>query len=438
MKYQTYTLPNGLRVILLPSASPVVYCGYQIDAGTRDELPGKEGLAHFCEHVSFKGTKRRKACNILNGLDRVGGDLNAYTNKEDTTYYATILKEDLPKAVDLLTDMVFHSTFPQREIDKEKEVICEEIESYNDSPAELIYDEFENTIFHGHPLGHNILGTEDLVRSFKTADALAFTLKYYRPGHAIFFASGDISMKKLIRLLEKFFTTYPLGAGGSPLSPDTSQETTSGERQFSQDEATAASRNTLNRTLQGPESGPHPPIIIHKKTHQAHVMVGCRAYSILNAKRMPLYLLNNILGGPGMNARLNVALREHHGLVYTVESSMTCYGDTGLWCIYFGCDPKDIGHCLRLTRKELDRVIHVPLSATQLKAAKKQIKGQIGVSSDNRENFALDFGKNFLHQNKETDIAALFKKIDDITARQVQEVAQELLPEEKLTTMIFK
>jgi predicted Zn-dependent peptidase len=439
MKYQTYTLSNGLRIILQTSTSPVVYCGYQIDAGTRDEMPGKEGLAHFCEHVSFKGTKRRKACNILNGLDRVGGDLNAYTNKEDTTYYATVLKEDVPKAVDLLTDMVFHSTFPQREIDKEEEVICEEIESYNDSPAELIYDEFENTIFHDHPLGHNILGTEDLVRSFKTADALTFTRRYYRPDHAIFFASGDISLKKLVSLLNKFFTNYPIE---SPYLPHTenilrtenpiknSQDATSIEVNFN--------RNKLDQALQGPEPNPHAPIIVHKKTHQAHVMIGCRAYSVLNTKRMPLYLLNNLLGGPGMNARLNIALREHYGLVYTVESSMTCYGDTGLWCIYFGCDPKDIKHCLRLIRKELDRVIDTPLSDVQLKAAQKQLKGQIGVSSDNRENFALDFGKNFLHQNKETEISTLFKKIDSITTSQVQEVAQELFPKEKLTTMIFK
>jgi predicted Zn-dependent peptidase len=439
MKYQTYTLPNGLRIILQSSVSPVVYCGYQIDAGTRDEAPGKEGLAHFCEHVSFKGTKRRKACNILNGLDRVGGDLNAYTNKEDTTYYATVLKGDVPKAVDLLTDMVFHSTFPQHEIDKEEEVICEEIESYNDSPAELIYDEFENTIFHGHPLGHNILGTEDLVRSFNTADALTFTRRYYRPDHAIFFASGDISLKKLVSLLNKFFTNYPIEP---PYLPHTENIQITGDPIENSQDATSIesnfNRNKLDKALQGPEPNPHTPIIIHKKTHQAHVMIGCRAYSVLNTKRIPLYLLNNILGGPGMNARLNIALREHYGLVYTVESSMTCYGDTGLWCIYFGCDPKDVKHCLRLIRQELDRVIDTPLSDAQLKAAQKQLKGQIGVSCDNRENFALDFGKNFLHQNKETEISTLFKKIDSITASQVQEVAQELFPKEKLTTMIFK
>ena len=205
MKYNTYTLDNGLRIIHLPSDSKVVYCGYQINAGTRNEEPGEEGLAHFCEHVTFKGTERRKAWHILNCLESVGGDLNAYTNKEGTVYYSAILKEHIARAVDLLTDIVFHSVYPQAEIDKEVEVICDEIESYNDSPAELIYDEFENIIFKGSPLGHNILGTAEQVRSFKTEDALRFTRKLYRPDNAIFFAYGDIDFKKLIRLLKKSF-----------------------------------------------------------------------------------------------------------------------------------------------------------------------------------------------------------------------------------------
>lgn len=203
MKYNTYTLDNGLRIIHLPSDSKVVYCGYQINAGTRNEEPGEEGLAHFCEHVTFKGTERRKAWHILNCLESVGGDLNAYTNKEGTVYYSAILKEHIARAVDLLTDIVFHSVYPQAEIDKEVEVICDEIESYNDSPAELIYDEFENIIFKGSPLGHNILGTAEQVRSFKTEDALRFTRKLYRPDNAIFFAYGDIDFKKLVKLIRK-------------------------------------------------------------------------------------------------------------------------------------------------------------------------------------------------------------------------------------------
>ena len=226
MKYNTYTLDNGLRIIHLPSDSKVVYCGYQINAGTRNEEPGEEGLAHFCEHVTVKGTERRKAWHILNCLESVGGDLNAYTNKEGTVYYSAILKEHIARAVDLLTDIVFHSVYPQAEIDKEVEVICDEIESYNDSPAELIYDEFENIIFKGSPLGHNILGTAEQVRSFKTEDALRFTRKLYRPDNAIFFAYGDIDFNKLVRLLKKSFLSEERKVK--------SEETTFGDRRESQ------------------------------------------------------------------------------------------------------------------------------------------------------------------------------------------------------------
>ena len=414
MKYNTYTLDNGLRIIHLPSDSQVVYCGYQINAGTRNEEPGEEGLAHFCEHVTFKGTERRKAWHILNCLESVGGDLNAYTNKEGTVYYSAILKEHIARAVDLLSDIVFHSVYPQAEIDKEVEVICDEIESYNDSPAELIYDEFENILFKGSPLGHNILGTAEQVRAFKTEDALRFTQKLYRPDNAIFFAYGDIDFKKLVKLV------------GRALADDDSVE-------------------PENYPSVGPEEHPSvgkeiagQTIVMQKNTHQAHVMIGTRAYDVNDDRRMPLYLLNNMLGGPGMNAKLNLALREHNGLVYTVESTMVAYGDTGTWSIYFGCDEHDVKRCLRLVRKELDKFMQKPLSDAQLKAAKKQIKGQIGVACDNRENFALDFGKSFLHYGWEKNVDRLYEQVDEITAAQIQAVAQELFDKDRLTTLIFK
>ena len=415
MKYNTYTLDNGLRIIHLPSDSKVVYCGYQINAGTRNEEPGEEGLAHFCEHVTFKGTERRKAWHILNCLESVGGDLNAYTNKEGTVYYSAILKEHIARAVDLLTDIVFHSVYPQAEIDKEVEVICDEIESYNDSPAELIYDEFENIIFKGSPLGHNILGTAEQVRSFKTEDALRFTRKLYRPDNAIFFAYGDIDFKKLVRLLKKSFL---------------SEERRVKSEKFNSPEAQA--QFNIQHSFEG------QTIVMQKNTHQAHVMIGTRAYDVNDSRRMPLYLLNNMLGGPGMNAKLNLALREHNGLVYTVESTMVAYGDTGVWSIYFGCDEHDVKRCLRLVRKELDKFMQKPLSEAQLKAAKKQIKGQVGVACDNRENFALDFGKSFLHYGWEKNVDRLYEQVDEITAEQIQAVAQELFDKDRLTTLIFK
>jgi len=432
MKYNTYTLDNGLRIIHLPSDSKVVYCGYQINAGTRNEEPGEEGLAHFCEHVTFKGTERRKAWHILNCLESVGGDLNAYTNKEGTVYYSAILKEHIARAVDLLTDIVFHSVYPQAEIDKEVEVICDEIESYNDSPAELIYDEFENIIFKGSPLGHNILGTAEQVRSFKTEDALRFTRKLYRPDNAIFFAYGDIDFKKLLRLLKKSFLSEERRVK--------SEETTFGDRresQFNSPEA-QAQFNIQHSTFNTQHSFEGQTIVMQKNTHQAHVMIGTRAYDVNDSRRMPLYLLNNMLGGPGMNAKLNLALREHNGLVYTVESTMVAYGDTGIWSIYFGCDEHDVKRCLRLVRKELDKFMQKPLSEAQLKAAKKQIKGQIGVACDNRENFALDFGKSFLHYGWEKNVDRLYEQVDEITAEQIQAVAQELFDKDRLTTLIFR
>ena len=434
MKYNTYTLDNGLRIIHLPSDSKVVYCGYQINAGTRNEEPGEEGLAHFCEHVTFKGTERRKAWHILNCLESVGGDLNAYTNKEGTVYYSAILKEHIARAADLLTDIVFHSVYPQAEIDKEVEVICDEIESYNDSPAELIYDEFENIIFKGSPLGHNILGTAEQVRSFKTEDALRFTRKLYRPDNAIFFAYGDIDFKKLVKLLKTLNMEHgTLNFMNSKTSETPTAEMEAGDANH---KVQSSKFKVQSKEVQSKVEG--QTIVMQKNTHQAHVMIGTRAYDVNDSRRMPLYLLNNMLGGPGMNAKLNLALREHNGLVYTVESTMAAYGDTGIWSIYFGCDEHDVKRCLRLVRKELDKFMLKPLSEAQLKAAKKQIKGQVGVACDNRENFALDFGKSFLHYGWEKNVDRLYEQVDEITAEQIQAVAKELFDKDRLTTLIFK
>ena len=448
MKYNTYTLGNGLRIIHLPSDSKVVYCGYQINAGTRDEEPGEEGLAHFCEHVTFKGTERRKAWHILNCLESVGGDLNAYTNKEGTVYYSAILKEHIARAVDLLSDIVFHSVYPQAEIDKEVEVICDEIESYNDSPAELIYDEFENILFKGSSLGHNILGTAEQVRSFTTEDALRFTRKLYRPNNAIFFAYGDIDFKKLVKLVGRALADDDSGKlAEEDCHADFADDADfSGGTGFAGDENSITTEKSVSSVKSvGPKNYPSvgeeiagQTIVMQKNTHQAHVMIGTRAYDVNDDRRMPLYLLNNILGGPGMNAKLNLALREHNGLVYTVESTMVAYGDTGTWSIYFGCDEHDIKRCLRLVRKELDRMMEKPLSDSQLKAAKKQIKGQIGVACDNRENFALDFGKSFLHYGWEKNVDCLYEQVEAITSQQIQDVARELFDKDRLITLIFK
>lgn len=407
MQYNTATLNNGLRIIHLPNNSKIAYCGYQIKAGTRNEKPGDEGLAHFCEHVTFKGTQTHTSTAIINKLESVGGDLNAFTNKEDTVFYSAIPVEHFAKAVDVLSDIVFYSIFPQAEIDKEVEVICDEIESYNDSPAELIYDEFENLVFKGHPLGHNILGSTDRVRGFATADAKRFTQQYYRPDNAIFFVYGNIDFKRLVKTLEK-------------LTPKQLQESVV-------DEALVVANGKLPELT-----------ILNHDTHQAHVMIGNRAYSATHPLRIPLYLLNNMLGGPGMNARLNVILRERRGLVYSVESSMVCYGDTGLWSVYFGCDPHDVNRCVRLVKGEFKRLMEKPLPEKTLAAAKRQIKGQLAVACDNNENFAIDFGKSFLHFGDEKDIEKLYQKIDAVTAEQIQQVAKEIFDKDSLATLVIK
>lgn len=421
MKYNTATLDNGLRIIHLSVASPVVYCGYQICAGSRDELPGEEGLAHFCEHATFKGTEHRRAWNVINWLESVGGDLNAFTTKEDTTYHAATLKEHVGRAIDILTDIVFHSTYPQAELDKEVEVVCDEIESCNDSPSELIYDEFENIIFKGHPLGHAILGTARSVRTFTAEKVRSFARRHYRPDNAVFFVYGNVAFSRIVKSLCRLHQAAPID--------------------------TAATGNSFGGSIAGPktsvcplpaEAEPGRTIVVSRNTHQAHVMLGGRGYDIHNRRRMGLYLLNNILGGPGMNARLNLILRERHGLVYTVESTMVSYGDAGLWCVYFGCDPHDLKRCLRLVRSELDRYINEPVTPARLLAAKKQLKGQIGVACDNRENFALDFGKSFLHYGWEKDVSTLYKNIDAISAEDIREVAGEIFAPEHTTTLIYQ
>ncbi len=393
MKYNTYTLDNGLRLIHLPSASQVVWCGYDLAVGSRNEESGEEGLAHFCEHMTFKGTERRSALQVINDLERVGGELNAFTNKEDT------------------------------EIDKEVEVICDEIESYNDSPSELIYDEFENLIFQGHPLGHNILGRADLLRTYSTADALRFTHRHYRPDNAVFFVYGDVDFKRLCDKFTvyslRFTDDYTIGRGSEGLAGISSVNCKPSARP----EGALSSERTVNKEI---------------GSHQAHVMTGCRAYPFNDPRRMTLYLLNNILGGPGMNARLNLSLRERHGLVYTVESSMTAYSDMGVWSVYFGCDHHDVNRCLRLVRQELDRMMLRPLSASQLSAAKRQLKGQLAIACDNREQFAIDFGRSYLHHGHERDLDSLFARIDAVRAEDIQQVAGELFPADNLTTLIFK
>ena len=401
----TTTLPNGLRIIHTLSPTSVVYCGYAINAGTRDEQPHEHGLAHFVEHMLFKGTVRRRAWHILNRMENVGGELNAYTNKEETVIYSAFLKKNFTRALELLTDITFRSTFPQHEIDKERGVILEEIDCYEDNPAELIFDDFEEILFRGHSLGHNILGTPKHVKHFTTASARSFTERYYHPSNAVLFVYGNIPFSRIVTWAERFTANIPSG-----------------------------SANT-HRTA----PLPYVPrqVELSRRTHQTHVMIGCTSYPSGDKRRTGLYLLNNMLGGPGMNSRLNLALREHTGLVYSVESNLMSYTDTGVFSIYFGTDATEANRCIELSMKELDRLREHPLTTLQLSAAKKQIIGQIGVSCDNFENYALDMAKTFLHYDKFEGPQGVFKRIEALTPHDLWEVANEMLDENHLSTLIY-
>ncbi len=413
--YQTHCFPNGLRVIHLSSSSPVSYCGFAVNAGTRDERPEEYGMAHFVEHLLFKGTQKRKAWHILNRMENVGGELNAYTTKEDTFIYSSCLSEDAERAIELLCDLVCNSQFPEKEIIKEREVVLDEINSYKDNPSELIFDDFENLLFEDHAIGHHILGEKKFLKKFNQKMCLEFFNEHYRPENMVFFFYGQTAFQKIVRLVEKCWNEKNgLNGNNEELS----------------------NRRSQNKRIV-------PSIIVpkqietDKKLHQAHVMIGARAYDLHHPKRTGLYLLNNILGGPGMNSRLNLSLREKFGLVYNVEAGLTTYSDSGIITIYFGTDPKSKEKCIELTMKEIDRLRVEKLKLSQLMAAKKQLKGQLGISSDNGENLALGMGKSFLHLKKYDNLQQVYSKIDKITAEELQEIANEVFAENNLFRLTY-
>lgn len=399
------TLQNGLRIVVVPHPSEVVYCGYVVCAGTRNEVAEDFGLAHFIEHLSFKGTERRRAWHINNYLERVGGDLNAFTNKQETVYHATVLRQDFARAADLLTDIVFHSQYPEAELHREAEVVCDEIDSYEDSPAERIFDEFEALLFDGHPLGRDILGTKERVRAYRRADAQRFTRCWYTPDNAVFFCLGNVEEKAVVRRIERL--TSDLSA------------------------------SVMERVAQ-----PLPPyrpqrVERHRDTHQAHVILGNRAQGGYSEARFAVSLLSNILGGPGMNSRLTARLREKAGLVYTADSYIYMYPDVGVWEVYFGCDKADVNRCLHLVRHELKRFVDERLTPARLKAAKSQFIGQIGIGEANLEGLALTYGKTLAHYDTLHNPALLRERIAALSAAELQAAAAELFAPEQISTLIY-
>ena len=407
---ETYILDNGLRIVACPSVTDVVYCGIAVDAGTRDELPGEEGMAHFTEHLSFKGTTHRRAWHILNRMESVGGDLNAFTGKEETVYYSTCLRPHFARAVDLLFDVVFNSTYPQHEMDKEVEVVIDEIESYNDSPADLIYDDFENLIFQGHALGHNILGRAEELRRMTSQDVRNFVERLYLPTRMVLYVYGNVPMTTIVREAVKALRK--------------ARERESGAE-------------TLSVVRQAPTLYTPRHVEVEKAAHQAHVMMGVRTFAVTDPRHLHLYVLNNMLGGPGMNSRLNLSLRERNGLVYNVESASVGYTDTGVWTVYFGCDPHDVVRCKKLVMRELAHLTERPLSASVLEAAKRQIMGQAGISYDSFENVAINMGKRFLHYNTTQTYEALCQRVQALTSEELFHTAREVFVPENISTMMF-
>jgi len=406
MDYEKYTLENGIRIIHLPVKSPVGHCGLIINAGSRDEKEHEHGMAHFIEHAIFKGTKKRKPYHILSRMEDVGGEINAYTTKEETAIHTTFLKNDYERALELIADVTFHSVFPAKELNREKEVIIEEIKSYKDDPAELIFDDFEELIFRNQPLGRNILGNPKDLRKFNKKDIESFIRNNYHTNQMVICSVGEIAFTKIVKLVQKYFGQIPV--------------------------------NHRTREREKIENYTPETRIVKKKTHQAHCVMGNIAYNVHDPKKIGLTLLDNMLGGPGLNSRLSLLLREKHGYAYHVESNYSPYSDTGLFSVYFGTDKENLDKCIHLIKKEFEMLRTRKLGVVQLRKAKKQLFGQIAINSENNANLMLALGKSYLVFDKVDGLDEIKEKIEAITVEDVQEIANEILDFEKMSMLIYQ
>ncbi|ASB49682.1 M16 family metallopeptidase [Alkalitalea saponilacus] len=402
----SHTLPNGIRLIHHPVDSPVGHCGLIINTGSRDEKEDEHGMAHFIEHVLFKGTKKRKTYHILSRIDDVGGELNAYTTKEETCIYASFLKQDFNRAMELIHDIAFNSTFPVKEIEKEKEVIIDEINSYKDSPADLILDDFEELVFSKDAIGRNILGTPETISKFGQKDIRKFMAENYHTDQMVICSVGQIPPGKIMKIASRYF--------GS-ITPN-------------------------YRQLKRQPNSPYLPQTVEKTmdTFQSHVAIGNVAYDLNHPNRLSLLLLNNILGGPGMNSRLNMSLREKNGIAYNIESIYTPYFGTGVFSIYFGTDEENLKRSIKIVHKELKKLREKKLGKLQIHNARRQLKGQITIANENREHLMLSIGKSFMLYNKVDTIEEIYNKLDNITAEKLLETANEIFAPEQLSYLIYR
>jgi len=404
--FLTYTLPNGIRFIHKPTCSPVSHLGILINTGSRDEEQEEHGLAHFIEHSVFKGTTKRKAFHILSRIEDVGGELNAYTTKEETTLYSTFLSEFYERTAELLSDILFNSIYPEKELKREKEVVLEEINSYKDSPSDLIFDEFEELVFDGHPIARNILGNPAYLQAFSRTDILRFIQKNYHTDQMVISSVGKIDFATLVKLMDKYFGWA--------------------EPKYRQKD-----RQKFESYVPGNR-------LVKRDTFQSHCLMGNIAFNIMHPRRIVMVLLNNIMGGQAMNSRLNMALRERKGMAYNIESGYTAYSDTGLFNVYFGTEHENLGKATDLVLKEFKLLREKKLGTMQLSKAKKQMKGQIAIAAENNEDFMLSIGKSYLLFNAVDTMQTVFGKIESITPSDLIEVANEVLDPSSLSCLVYQ
>lgn len=404
--YQTYELSNGIRLIHRPMKSDVAHFGLIAHTGTRDEKKEEHGLAHFMEHMFFKGTKKRSAYQIISRLEDVGGEINAYTSKEETAIYATFLKGDYRKAIELIQDIFLHSTFLPRERKKEAEVILSEIQTYQDTPSEQIFDHAEELLFPDHPIGRNILGTRESLMRFRNGMVETFREENYSTDELVLCSVGNIPFSKLISFTERFFGSIP-------------------------------SSNRIRERLTPTSSG-GAENLQRRNTFQSHCMISARAYSYYHGNRIALHLLNNILGGPGMNSRLNMALRERRGYSYSAESHYATYTDTGAINVYFSCDHERLDQCLSVTRNELRKLRETLIPDRRLSFARRQLLGQIAIASENAEHLLITMGKSHLLFNRVDSLQEIAIKLEQVTPSQLMEIANEIFDPNQLNTLIYQ
>lgn len=406
MEYDLIHLPNGIRVVLHQVPSSVTHACMLINAGARDEEAGRYGLAHFIEHLLFKQTERRNTSQILNRLEAVGGDLNAYTTKEYTCIHASFLTPYLGRALDLFEDLFFHSVFPTHEMEKEKGVILDEMASYLDSPEDSVMDDFEDQLFQGHALGHNILGTADDVMRLNKADITHFIQQHYHPHELVIGISGNYTAKAVTVAAQRIMGNIPAAA------------------------------HSLRKREAPHRNGTHH-MVARKPINQAHYVMGGLAYDTHHDHKTGLLLLNNLLGGMGMSSRLNLIVREQQGIAYTIESGYTPLSDTGIFHIYFGTDAEKAEKAVRLVKKQLKKLREQKLGVMQLYQAKKKFKGQIALGEENRLNLIMALAKSVLDYGQVQTLDEVFRKIDAVTADQLLAIANEIFDEQNLSSLCF-